>query len=119
MKKNLAYLREKLGDIQICEPDRDKSFSEEELGEMRKAGGVVLSLPFGAAHGSFVSYVIEQLKVQDCALCGVAIRDADERFCGDTTGEHFLRAGMVGKCRGWRWNRAAGTEAATDDAENG
>lgn len=79
-EKNLSYLREKIGDIQICELDEDAFFSEEELRGMRKAGGVVLSLPFGKAHGAYASYVIEQLKVQDCALCGVAVRDADERF---------------------------------------
>ena len=77
---NLAYLREKAGDIQICEVERDKSFSEKELQEMRRADGVVLSLPFGAVHGAFLSYVTEQLRTQDCTLCGVAIRDADGRF---------------------------------------
>ena len=41
---------------------------------------MVLSLPYGKVHGAFVSYVIGQLEVQDCALCGVAVRDADERF---------------------------------------
>ncbi len=76
-EKNLAYLREK---IQICELDGDAFFSEEELRDMRKVAGVVLSLPFGKVHGAFASYVMEQLKVQDCALCGVAVRDADERF---------------------------------------
>lgn len=79
-EKNLAYLREKLGDIRICELDRCRSFSGEEFRKMRKAGGVVLSLPFGAVHGSFVAYVIGQLKVQDCQMCGVAIRDCDMRF---------------------------------------
>lgn len=79
-EKNLAYLREKLGDIQICELDRGKSFSREEFQKMRGAGGVVLSLPFGAVRGSFAAYVIGQLKVQDCKLCGVAIRDCDTRF---------------------------------------
>lgn len=79
-EKNLAYLREKIGEIQICELDGDALFSEEELRDMRKAAGVVLSLPFGKVHGAFASYVMEQLKVQDCALCGVAVRDADERF---------------------------------------
>ncbi len=77
---NIAYLRGKLGNIQICELDRDQSFSQEELEEMRKADGVVLSLPFGAVCASFAAYVTEQLKTQDCALCGVAVRDADERF---------------------------------------
>ena len=44
-EKNLAYLRGKIGDIQIYESDGDASFSEEELHNMRRAGGVVLSLP--------------------------------------------------------------------------
>lgn len=79
-EKNLAYLRGKIGDIQIYESDGDASFSEEELQNMRRAGGVVLSLPYGKVHGAFVSYVIGQLEAQDCALCGVAVRDADERF---------------------------------------
>lgn len=79
-ERNLAYLREKSGAIQICELDGDKSFSEEEFREMRKAGGVVLSLPFGKVHSVFVSYVIELLKTQDCTLCGVAVRNCDERF---------------------------------------
>ena len=77
---NLAYLREKRGDVRICEMDQDKSFSGEELQEMRRADGVVLALPFGQIHGTFLFYVSEQLKTQDCALCGVAVRDADERF---------------------------------------
>lgn len=89
-EKNLAYLREKLGDIRICELDKDKSFSGEELRDMRGAGGVVLSLPFGAVHGSFMAYVIGQLKVQDCALCGVAIRDCDTRFLRRYYGSAFF-----------------------------
>ena len=77
---NIANLREKVGNIQICEVERGKSFSEKELQEMRRADGVVLSLPFGAVHGAFLSYVTEQLRTQDCTLCGVAVRDADGRF---------------------------------------
>lgn len=96
-ENNLAYLREKPGDIQICELNRDKSFSEEELREMRKAGGVVLSLPFGKAHGAFVSYAIELLKTQDCALCGVAIRDADERFLQRYYGKSTVMLEAVGE----------------------
>lgn len=89
-EKNLAYLREKFGDIRICELDRAKSFSEEDLREMRGTGGVVLSLPFGAVHGSFAAYVIGQLKVQDCKLCGVAIRDCDTRFLCRYYGRAFF-----------------------------
>lgn len=89
-EKNLAYLREKLGDIQICELDRGKSFSGEDFQKMREAGGVVLSLPFGEVHGSSAAYVIGQLKTQDCALCGVAIRDCDTRFLRRYYGSAFF-----------------------------
>lgn len=89
-ERNLAYLREKSGDIQICELDSDKSFSEEEFREMRKAGGVVMSLPFGRTHGAFVSYAIELLEAQDCPLCGAAIRDCDGRFLRRYYGKVFL-----------------------------
>ncbi|MDE7359364.1 MAG: hypothetical protein K2N39_08075 [Lachnospiraceae bacterium] len=96
-ERNLAYLREKLGDIRICELDGYKSFSGEELGEMRKADGVVLSLPFGAVHGSFAAYVTRQLKAQDCALCGVAIRNCDMRFLQRYYGKSFVTRGSVGE----------------------
>ena len=94
-EKNLAYLREKLGDIRICELDRDKSFSGEELRDMREAEGVVLSMPFGAVHGSFMAYVIGQLKVQDCVLCGVAIRDSDMRFLQRYYGKALFTRGEI------------------------
>lgn len=89
-ENNLAYLREKLGDIQICEPKEDMPLSVEELAEMRGAGGVVLSLPFGGVHTSFLSYVAGQLKMQDCVLCGVAIRDCDMRFLRRYYGRAFF-----------------------------
>ena len=90
-EKNLAYLREKLGEIYVCEWDRGKSFSEEEFQDMRGARGVVLSLPFGSVCGTGVSYLIEQLKTRDCALSGVAIRDCDKRFLQKYYGRDFGR----------------------------
>lgn len=92
-ENNLAYVREQMGDIRICELDGNVLFSEEAFRDMRKAGGVVLSLPFGKVHGAFVSYVIEQLEVQDCALCGVAVRDCDMRFLRRYYGNVFLTRG--------------------------
>lgn len=79
-EKNLSYLRGKLGEIQICELRQGESFSKEALQEMRNARGVVLSLPFGGVQGTFAAYAVEQLKTQDCVLCGVVIRDCDARF---------------------------------------
>lgn len=89
-ENNLAYLREKLGDIRICELDGEKVFTEEEFRKLRKVEGLILSLPFGAVHGAFVSYVIGQLKTQDCTLRGVEIRNADARFLRRYYGRAFL-----------------------------
>lgn len=79
-EKNLSYLQDKLGTLQLCDLEPDKPFSAEDFEKMRKAQGVVLCLPYGKVHGTFLSYVIEQMHSQDCVLCGVSIRNGDERF---------------------------------------
>ena len=79
-EKNLSYLRDKQGTLQLCDQEPDKPFSAEDFEKMRKAKGVVLSVPFGKVHASFLSYVIEQMHSQDCMLCGVSIRNGDEKF---------------------------------------
>lgn len=79
-EKNLAYLQNKMGTLRLCDLESGKPFSAEDLEKMRKAQGVVLSLPYGSVHGTFLSYVIEQLLSQDCVLCGVSIRNGDRKF---------------------------------------
>lgn len=79
-EKNLAYLREKTGEITVCEASLDQPFSEADFRNLRDSAGVVLSVPFGKANAAWVSYVIDQLAAQDCALLGVAIRDCDAGF---------------------------------------
>lgn len=79
-EKNFSYLRKKRGEFVVCEIEKGKPFTEDMFQNMREAGGVVLSLPFGGVHAAFAAYMIEQLKTQDCELCGVAIREADETF---------------------------------------
>ena len=79
-EKNLSYLQDKLGTLRLCDLEPDKPFSAENFEKMRKAKGVVLSVPFGKVHAAFLSYVIEQLHSQDCVLCGVSIRNGDEKF---------------------------------------
>lgn len=79
-EKNLAYLREKAGDITVCEASPDQPFSEEDFRNLRAAAGVVLSVPFGKATAAWAVYVIDQFAAQDCALLGAAIRDGDAGF---------------------------------------
>lgn len=90
-EKNLAYLREKAGDITVCEAVPAQPFAEEDFQNLRKAG-VVLSVPFGKANAAWVSYVIDQLTAQDCTLLGVAIRDCDAGFLRKYYGRKCLRS---------------------------
>jgi hypothetical protein len=48
--------------------------------EAEKADGVILQLPYGRVHGAFLAYLLEQYRVRDCQVLGVAIADADEKF---------------------------------------
>lgn len=79
-ENNLSYLQETWGGLFVCEIGREKTLAQETFQKMREAGGVVLSLPFGGVHAAFASYIMEQLKTQDCTLRGVAIREADGKF---------------------------------------
>lgn len=79
-ENNLAFLREKAGEITVCEADPETSFSGEDFENLRQTAGVVLSLPFRKANAAWVSYVIDQLAAQDCVLLGVTIRDCDGGF---------------------------------------
>lgn len=79
-EKNLSYLQDKLGTLYLCDLEQDRPVSAEDFEKMRQAQGVVLCLPYGKVHGTFLSYVIEQLHSQDCVLCGVSVRNGDEKF---------------------------------------
>lgn len=91
-EKNLAYLRDKAGDITVCEASFEQPFAEEDFENLRKAPGVVLSVPFRKANAAWVSYVIDQLAAQDCVLMGVAIRDCDAGFLRKYYGRKCLRS---------------------------
>lgn len=96
-ERNLAYLQKKWGGLYVCEIEKEKPLDEEMFHAMRETGGVVLSLPFGGVHGTFVHYLAEQLKTQECELRGVVIREADERFLLRYYGSAFGRKKPVRK----------------------
>jgi hypothetical protein len=48
--------------------------------EAEKADGVILLLPYGGVHGAFLAYLLEQYRVRDCKVLGVAIAEADKKF---------------------------------------
>lgn len=90
-EKNLAYLREKAGDVTVCEASFEQPFAEEDFENLRKASGVVLCVPFGKANAAWAAYVIDQLAAQDCVLMGVAIRNCDAGFLRKYYGRECLR----------------------------
>ena len=79
-ERMIAYLRKKQGEIlEISVTQMD----EIAAGQSDKAGnvdGVVLVVPYGKVHGTFLSYLIDQYRVQGCKIVGVAIADADAKF---------------------------------------
>lgn len=106
-EENLAYLREKIGTVGILDVKQGVSvkkeadaqeysakqdghitqdqsgewgISREKWQELCAADGVVLVAEYGKVHAVYLAYVIEQLKVRECRLVGVAIGGADEKF---------------------------------------
>lgn len=76
----IAYLRKKQGEILEISVTR---MDEIAAGQSDKAGnvdGVVLVIPYGKVHGTFLVYLIDQYRVQGCKIVGVAIADADAKF---------------------------------------
>lgn len=76
----IACLRKKQGEILEISVTR---MDEIAAGQSDKAGnvdGVVLVVPYGKVHGTFLSYLIDQYRVQGCKIVGVAIADADAKF---------------------------------------
>lgn len=86
---NLAYLKEQRGDVRVCEIEQGEALTQETLQKLREADAVALTVPYARLHGSYLYYVIQQLEVQGCVLCGVAVRDADRRFLGRYYGRAF------------------------------
>lgn len=58
----------------------ENALGEEECGQIRKAGGVVLLLPFGTDVGRKTSRILSLLHNQECKVLGMIIAQADEEF---------------------------------------
>lgn len=79
-ENNLAYLKERLGNVLVYDAVPKAALQGGKLEELRRADGVVLTVPYGTMHCVYLSYILEQLTTQECKVCGVAIRDVDEKF---------------------------------------
>lgn len=79
---SLAYLRQTEGEITVLPLQQKETISEETWQKLYAAEGVVLTVPYGRMHAAYLDYVIEQLRVRQCTLAGVAIGGADRKFLG-------------------------------------
>lgn len=78
--KAVAYLKEsckEAAEISISQRDDDSS---DHFRKAREAGGVILTIPYGKVHGTYLAYQIGQYQLQGCNVLGIAIENADMKF---------------------------------------
>ena len=78
----LAYLREKKGTVIVHALVQGEMLPPERWQVLCDAQGVVLEMPWGKVHGVYLSYVLEQCRLRECPVVGVAVGSADRRFLG-------------------------------------
>lgn len=76
----IAYLRKKHGEISEISVTRIDETAAGQSDQAENVNGIVLVIPYGKVHGTFLSYLIDQYRVQGCKIVGVAIADADAKF---------------------------------------
>lgn len=76
----MAYLRRKHGEIPEISVNRMDEIATGQSDQAGNVDGVVLVVPYGKVHGTFLSYLIDQYRVRECKIVGVAIADADAKF---------------------------------------
>ena len=87
---NLAYLRERMGEISVLsitqgamrerDAERNTTVTQEKWKELCAAGGVVVMVEYGKVHAAYLAYMMEQLKLRECRVVGIAITGADKKF---------------------------------------
>lgn len=80
LARNRAHLTEKVGALTTFELEKNQTITEETYGELRKAEGILLSVPYKKMDRTTLGYRIEQFSLQECRLAGILIRDADMRL---------------------------------------
>ena len=87
---NLEYLRERMGVISILsvtqgamgerDAGQNTAITQEKWKELCVADGVVVMVEYGKVHAAYLAYMMEQLKLRECRVAGIAITGADEKF---------------------------------------
>lgn len=80
LEQNKAHLTGKTGTLTTFELEKNQTITEGTYEELRKAEGILLSVPYKKMDRTTLCYRIEQLSLQECRLAGILIRDADMRL---------------------------------------
>ncbi len=75
-----ACLRERCGEVLEIRINRKQDASMEELEQARKACALILAIPYGQIHGTYLAYLIGQYQARGCQVLGIAIENADIQF---------------------------------------
>ncbi len=92
----VAYLRENRGEVLEISIPQGEDASSDIFAKAREADGVILSVPYGKMHGTYLAYLIGQYQAQGCNVLGIAIENADMKFL------HRYYGRAVGKVRAKR-----------------
>lgn len=79
-ERNLSLVRHKEGEIDLVLVDRKERPQAGKTAGSSKSTAVVLEVPFGKEHASYLGYIIENFEISGRKIAGIAIRDADHKF---------------------------------------
>lgn len=77
---NEAYLEEKYGRLERFVADNTSMPTQEQFSEFEQAEGILLYLPFGKIHSTYLTLLLEQFSLRECRVLGIAIKEADSRW---------------------------------------
>ena len=79
-ERNLEYLRGQTGTVEVLTIAQNDVITQDRWQKLCAADGVVAAVDYGKVHAAFLSYILEQLKLRECRIVGMAIDGADEKF---------------------------------------
>ncbi|MCM1261810.1 MAG: hypothetical protein NC313_03740 [Butyrivibrio sp.] len=80
LEQNRGYMEKANEILEMLELGKENMITAELCEKLRKSDGIFLVIPYGQMDRASLAYRIEQLKLQECKIVGIIIKDADMRF---------------------------------------
>lgn len=88
-EENLAYLKEKFGEVEILSVTQPSGRTGATPEKADREGSILVTVEYGKVHAAYLSYVLEQLRLRERRVAGIAISGADEQFLNRYYGHAF------------------------------